>query len=102
MISVKQSSPTLYSASEKLTAESQRMSGNQRETEELGGGTRVGQRVGQDSNVRRSHAVAIRVLHQVHGLIGKMQKPFFSTRIDWIRGHPNTGCNANLKAGFIQ
>jgi hypothetical protein len=47
---------------------------NQRK-EQLSGGF-CGCRIGQDSDVRRRHAIAVGVLDQVHGFVGEMEQAF--------------------------
>ena len=34
-------------------------------------------RIGQDSHIGRSHAVTIRVLHQIHRFVSQVQQAFF-------------------------
>src|SRR5713226_7573395 len=54
-----------------------RRGGSGRRKEKLAGGLSAGCRIRQDSHIRGGHAVAFRVLHQIHGFIRKMQQPFF-------------------------
>src|SRR5438309_2959071 len=54
--------------------------------------------VGKNSDIRHGHAVAVRILRQVHGFVSQMQQALFGAGIDGIRCHSHARCQFDVQA----